>query len=196
MADTIYCKEDIKKRLEGYLEDYKLQLSLWEKVELVKKKDGSNFAYLTKSFNNATYGNADWSTNNLVYPKITVYGRSDKTGYRNYDLDCYLYLDDMKKAGDSRYTGQALTNGCVRAVYHLNADEIYQMIQDYIVHLKRTIARYEDQLKALEVVFPVINEKVQDLKATIKDLTSSYKDDIFPSSLEYALYDYVKQAIR
>lgn len=192
MSDRIYNKEDIQKRLSSYLEDNSLQLELWEKVQLLKKKDGSNFAIMSKSFNNATFTGG----NGMTHPKITVYGYSVHGGYRSYDLDCYLYLDDMKKNNDPRYTGQPLTYNCLRATYCLNADEIFQRIQDHIVSLKARIKCYEDQLAALDNIFPVIDEKVQELKALVKDLTSPYKKDIYPSSLEYALYDYIRRSIR
>ena len=86
--------ETIKNRIEYY----QVRIEAWESVERLRKKDGSDFAILSKNFKNATLLN-EYGSN-----KIRVYFHTDKNGYESDDIylnaNVYIGLEAAKTPDD------------------------------------------------------------------------------------------------
>lgn len=186
--------QDIEKQLTNYMDDYKLELELWGKVELLKKKDGSSFANMNKSFNNCKYGCERWS--DMMHPCVFVYGTDHKHGWREFKLDAFLYLDDMKKAEDPRYTDQPLiVNSFVRNTYLLTDDEIFKRIKDRMRACESAIIKYDKMIRAAAVEYDGVVEHIDNLKKAIKAACDPFKEGIYDSSLYYAFRELAKYQI-
>ena len=179
---------DVKKKLEDMLEDYKLQLSLWKKVKILKKKDGTDFANASKSFENA-----DWSTSGLdgvSHPCLYVRGRNNRGLLREYWINAYLFTDEMKDTDERKAKGTA-NYSCVRGTYVLTPDEVGAEIKHRIACIEDIVCSLEKQLEISEAVYNKFFDSVfVALKALKNDCLALRKDDgKSPTSLEYAIIE-------
>ena len=81
--ERIYNKEDAKKRMQRSVNFYQIRIEAWENVERVTKKDGSDFAILSKNFKNCEFL-TEYGSN-----KIRVHFHTNENGYEHDDI----YLD-------------------------------------------------------------------------------------------------------
>ena len=193
--DRMYNMDDLLKKLEEdkrYHADY---LELLNRVEIKRKKDGTHFANKNQTFVNGRIEIKAWQDHN--HPSFTVSGTVNGK-YSSYDMDAYLYIDDMRKAdpNDKRIEGAKDTDGFWRNTYILTTDEIIEKIEKEKVKQKAYIENYERQIENAPIVFQKVYDKVKELKELIYNECVSCRDDkIFRCSLEYALVDYVKQNV-
>lgn len=187
--------DEILKKLETNREYHVCYLELLEKIEIKRKKDGSHFQNKNQTFLNAKYtGNID---NTIKFPELQITGRTKSGRWETYTIHCYLYVDDMEK--DDIRREKALSGGYTRDCYNLTTDEIIEKIESEKEFQKQCIANCDEQIRKSKVIFDEVEKKVNSLNEFIKLATKDLRNDerkLYPSSLEYALQDYVKDNIR
>lgn len=186
MSRDIRTLEDVQKNLQRILNSLKFELSLWEKVELLKKKDGSNFQQISKSFKNATY---KCNFSNLDYPTLKVIGYNElNRAYEEYSVFCYLRIEDMSR-DDERVKDAFKPMAWGVPIYVFNADEVMNVVVTRIANIKTQIQRYEKQLSVSEAVYTkfmgAVNSAIDEMKADCKEL----RVDNCTTSLEYLMID-------
>ena len=187
MSRTIKNLEDVQNYLQRQLNQLRFELSLWEKVELLKKKDGSNFQFISKSFKNATY-QCNFS-NLLDYPTINVEGFNEFNKiYESYSLYCYQYVNEMSE-DDGRKTQGIKSNSCSRSIYIFDADEIMNLIVTHIANTKTLIRRFEEQLDFSEAIYSKFIGKVKDVINDMKNDCKDFRVDGCASCIEYLMID-------
>lgn len=190
-------KQEILNKLIADRQYYIDYLYLLEKVKFCRKKDGSVFQNINKNFENGKV--IVKSYNDSFHPSFQVSGYSESGKYCSYDFDAYLYIDDMlrKNPDDSRVKGEKATDGFWRKTYLLSVSEIGEKIEAEKQFCRDRIENYTRQIEKLEVVFPMVREKLQELKTLISENCRELRENpIFTSGIEYALFDYIRTEIR
>lgn len=182
---------DIKLELIRRIEDAKFEASLWKDVKILKKKDGTDFATRSKSFENAKWMIPSFSDE--FHPELKVMGQDSKGHWHEYVLYMYLYCDDMKPSDARKELGQKSAS-YMRATYVLTPSEAYVAIKDRIASLEASVSVLEAELREVNEIylkfFYKISEAFNDLKEDCKQYRS---DEKYPSSLEYLMCDVLKE---
>lgn len=187
--------EEIRKTLERNKDYHEGVLNLLENVKINRKKDGTHFKNKNQTFENATYtGNTE---NTIIHPILRVVGRSKDGVWISYEINCYILRDDLEKDDDRR--NNLVACSCYTPVYLMNTDEIIEAIEQEKALHERYIKECENQIEESGKIFDKISNKLEELKTLLYEeceplRTTGRKDLGFkhPSSLEYALKDYIK----
>lgn len=148
---------EAQRRLEERLNYYTARIEAWEKVERIHKKDGEDFAILSKNFTNCKliekYHNQE----------LTVYFRTDKEGYTT----------DYINLGGNVYTHEEPAD---------TADKIEKRIADkiaiyngYIETTKRGLETIDEQIKAISPELETLKKAIAEAdKTDCKYILMSY----------------------
>lgn len=141
--ERIFTIEDAKKALEKRLSYYTARVEAWEKVERVRKKDGGDFATLSKNFTNCKF--------------ITKYGTDE--------IDVYFYSpfeghnwDWLTISGNAYGTEPADT-----------ADKIAERIAERIALYNGYIETTKQGLETIGEQLEAIAPELEALKKAIKE---------------------------
>lgn len=140
--ERIYNKEDAKKRMQRSVNFYQIRIEAWENVERVTKKDGSDFAILSKNFKNCEFL-TEYGSN-----KIRVHFHTNENGYEHDDI----YLD-----GDGYGRQAATTPEAVQ-------DRITKILENY----KTWLAKDQKGLETIEQQIDDITPELETLKTFLK----------------------------
>ena len=190
-------KQEILNKLIADRQYYIDYLYLLEKVKFCRKKDGSVFQNVNKNFENGKV--IVKSYKDSFHPSFQISGYSESGKYCSYDFDAYMYIDDMRKQNpnDERIAGIKDTDGFWRNTYLLTVSEIEAKIEAEKQMCRDHIENYTRQIEKIEVVFPMVQKKMQELKTLISENCRELRENpIFTSSIEYALFDYIRTEIR
>lgn len=191
--DNIYSYEELLKVLQKDKDYYETYLEALNKVEIKRKKDGQHFVNQNQTFVNGKVVIPSYMDS--YHPVFKVYGQSKMQGYLDFSFDCYVYVDNLKD-DDERKQKAKKANSWSRETYVLSTDEIIQKLEEQKIFCKKRIENYNQQIKSSKKIFEKVNKKLCDLRKCIAD--SCYilrEDEKFPSSIEYALKDYIKYRI-
>lgn len=201
MSREIRQFEDIKNALERDINMAKFEKKLWEGVKLLKKKDGTDFAVRSKSFENASWCYESYSDE--WHPILKVSGRDDKVGYQNFQLYCYIYADELKK-DDPRKEKAHKTAPYVRDTYVYSNEEVMEMIANCIQSLDNRIKSLEKEVKISKKIYDGCIEELKKIGKKIKGKFDSFRIGDDMTSLEYYMssvienkaYEAVRGSIR
>lgn len=181
--------DDVKKALVKDLNRVKFEKELWEKVEVVKKKDGSDFAVRSKSFKNASWGIPSYSDS--FHPELSVSGFNDSNyTWETFSLNMYIYTDTLPDEDERKSLGKSAWTYS-RATYILTPDEAKSRIDGRILDLDLAIARLEKELEIADAVYcKFINAVADALEELEKDTECvRFGSNCNHSSLEYRIID-------
>ena len=179
------CLEDVKKELECRISDAKAEMNLWKNVKILKKKDGTDFANRSKSFENAKWIIPTYSDE--FHPELIVRGYGDDGQWHKDTLYMYLYCDSMSDSDARKELGKK-SSSIMRATYVLNTTEAYCAIQDRIASLAQSISIYEEELKNVDAIYNKFFDAVRSAFSTLTEDCKQYRlDEKYPSTLEYQM---------
>lgn len=141
--ERIFTIEDAKQRLEKRLSYYTARVEAWEKVERVSKKDGGDFAIISKNFANCTF-KTEYSSNYIV-----VNFKSKFEGYAS---------DEVNISGNA-YGVEACDT----------ADKIEKKIAETIEKYKGYVKTTEKGLETIAEQLEAIAPELEALKKAIKE---------------------------
>ena len=190
--------DDIKLSLTRQRDDYEFEMSLWKNVKLLKKKDGTDFASRSKSFENA-----EWDISGIArdkyHPVLRVSGWDKRGCSRHFELYMYVFTDELPSTDERKSKGQRLDPNCkfIRETYTFSPDEAYSAVQSRILFLERAIQRLDDQISVSDEVytnfFSKIDEAYKQLKTDCNRYSLRQEGGTHPCSLEYAMIDVLKE---
>lgn len=148
-----YNLDGIKTELKKRIDETQCFLKAWNAVTFPTKKDGTPFVTMSKNISGAKYGAEQYA----LQPgenKLTVYTRTELSGYKNDTIDCYnlvKYLsDETQKAKTQNYMPKQTY---LEQVYCFDIDDIKQAVADRIGYLKKQLQRQQTELQNAEQVF-------------------------------------------
>ena len=177
--------EDIRKELESRIAEYKAEIEAWRNVEILKKKDGSDFALKSKSFKNAKWYIESYSDE--FHPKLKCYGR---VGYRyvDFEIDAYIYTDNLPESDARKNLGKS-AGSFMRPTYVFSVDEVAEAIKARIAVCEKRVANVSAQLAESEVIYNEFFGSVNAALAKMRETCKKFKEDNYACSLEYLLRD-------
>jgi hypothetical protein len=185
--------EDVKRDLQNNLISYQLEFELWSKVEIVKKKDGTDFQSRSKSFKNA-----DWKIPNYsddLHPVLSVTGRDARGNYKTFTLYMYIYTDELSDADERKAKGKSYST-ISRPTYVYTPDEAYIVIKDRIMFLEKMISETKAQIEVAPYIydkfFGMIKSACLELKNMCIECGVRDESSKYPTSLEYDIFDALK----
>ena len=180
--------EDIKKEFNKRIDEHETLLKAWEKVERLTKKDGTNFAILSKNFKNATVRNNEYSLR--PDKQIHVYGITKNNAYIGEDISTTDHAD--------RYDGRAIAperiikESYLTPYYIKTVDEIFEDIEAKKEYHRKAIEGYKKQIEKSKEYYDKVNEKLLEIHDIFNNMTSKGTSSNEFLSLRYALEDVVK----
>lgn len=182
---------EITMELENRIAEHKALMDAWSKVEKVTKKDGKEFALLSKNFKNVVVRNKDYSiqSNAKELKVYCYYTRKEK----NYECNQFTY-DTMDVNEIVRYSSRGkeidesriIKEPYIEPYYIKNVSEIWEDIQNEIQYHKDRITSLEEQLKITEEKYNAITDKMNE----IQDILNTLGDN---ADLKYSLENVVKK---
>lgn len=157
--------EKIRKDFEEQISRHSAAIAAWKAVERQSKKDGSDYAVLSKNFKNA------------ALQARVLFGNDLVVGYyvgHKYETDKVNTTHSVSRGEDT--TGRTLIQpgGCLKPYYYLSVNEIFEEIGKQIEWHKKTIAEYEEALENLEATFCKFVESVNSAINTTRPIKPLY----------------------
>ena len=134
--------EDAKKKIERRIAYYQERIDAWKKVERIRKKDGGDFAILSKNFTNCKIEES------YSFKELKVYYKSNLEGYTN----------DWINISGNQYQEEADT-----------PEKIEKRIAETIERYEGYKTRSEKALATIESTLKAIEPELEKLKSVIKE---------------------------
>ena len=156
--------DSITTELNKRLDEVETKIKAWKAVKRVTKKDGSDFAVLSKNFDGATL----YDSNCHLYPskKITVCGWTKYSGW---------ITDDIHSTGTVAYEknrtvseDRIIKESMIQPYYYKTVDEIFEDIEHRIKFYEGEKAKYEADIANASKVFGTFKEKIDSALAEMK----------------------------
>lgn len=183
-------KEQIRAKLERYISEYKAKIELWQHVERITKKDGTDFQNFCKNFSNAKI-----ETGGIHDRDITVYGYriiekreqwiEDKI---STDLNVEDYVRFFSKQPEEE---RIIRERIIKDYLYLTPEETMQMIKRQIAIYRERITDYQQQLALLDNAYDVIRGETKKLYDTLKAVTGDL--GMYHNALYYALKEIISE---
>lgn len=170
MATIYYNTEELVKAIEKELDRDTAILAAWRAVTYPTKKDGSQFAVLSKNIAGATVEQWRCATQpgeNVV----TVYTHTAANGYIHDTVYAYCLIKDIKD-GDPKKE-KISKNACpkityLEQVYTYDTDDIKNAIDTRIAYLEKTIKDKRKQIKAAQKAFETFKKDYQAIRERLE----------------------------
>lgn len=148
-----YDLKDIKKELEKELSKNESYLKAWQQVTFKSKKDGKQFANMSKNIDGAKYSREEYSLQ-AGENKLVIYINDPSLGYISDHLDCYelvKYLKDPVKI--SKKENYLEKQSLLEQVYCYDLEDIKNAIKERIEHLENKIDSLKKQIAIAEMAY-------------------------------------------
>lgn len=173
--------EEIKSKLSKYIAENEEKIKLWEQVQRVHKKDGTDFANFGKNFTGCKVQEKSYSSEK----EIVVSSWTPAAGYRHDEIDIrqIVRYSKITPAPEQVQKVQYL-----EPFFDVTPDQAEALIADRIETLKQHNAEYKQQLAITDKVYSrfvfQINNALQELKDQAGDRSTLY----------YEARDYMQRA--
>lgn len=127
-------------------------LEAWKKVKHLTKKDGTEFKFISKSFENAKI---DYDI--LGRPVLKVYFHDDYNGYSNDEIDLYSRYNAYSKV--QKYHEETY----IDRVHYLTPSEAMEIISEKIKYYENVINEKKETLEKLESLYIKYTNKLKTL---------------------------------
>ncbi len=125
-------------------------LNAWKKVKRLTKKDGTEFKFISKSFENAKI-DYDFSGK----PILKVYFHDDYNGYSNDEIRLYDAYDAYSK------TQKYPENTYIDRVHYLTPLEAMEIVSEKIKYYENIINEKKETLEKLETLYIEYTNKLK-----------------------------------
>lgn len=157
-----YRLDDIIRELQDEKADAMARWKAWRKVEIARKKDGSEFQCITRALKNAKitceYG---------LHNELTVYYHTAKGGYQHDTIRAYVYRDKLPESDPRRkYTSEGYAD--------MTAEELRKAVADHMEYLSDYINQCDFDIIDAERAYPVWIERMSEAEKELKATTSAH----------------------
>lgn len=152
MEKRIYTKQDATEKMKNSVNYYAVRIAAWKNVQRVTKKDGGNFAVLSKNFVNAQFL-TEYHIN-----KIQVHFMDENGRY----CSDYISLD-----------GNAYTKEPAATTPELVQDRINKIINNYIEWMEKDQKGLDQIENQIDQITPEL-EKIKNIIDKAKEETNTH----------------------
>lgn len=175
--------EDIKKTLGKYIRENEKKIELWENVQRVHKKDGTDFANFGKNFTGCKVEQKNYSTYNDK--ELIVSDWAVGSGYIHDEIDIrQLVKYSTLRPAEDRIQKIAY----LEPFFYITPDEAEVLIKERIEKLRSLNAGYQYQLDQVDKVFSRFKYDIDNALQFLKDRAGKN------SVLYYEAREYMKAA--
>ena len=174
-----YKLNDIIEKLNKSKNDYILKIELWKKVERVTKKDGTEFAVLSKNFKNARIVPATVS----IRPAYEIQVNDFVSG--RYISDYFDITPIVRYYAGDVAPERIIKESFLEPYFNMNVEEIEKEIKRRIDKYTEYVKDYERQITEAERVFSKFSAAIE---TALKELKEEAGDN---SSLYYQCREYM-----
>ena len=204
MLTVNYTKfEELKNKRTTNAEIYKIELEILNNLNLLKKKDGSNYQNPLKMFDIETIKKHFEKKGFKMGSGSCVYLTEDEYNYKiNFSLNSisstlYLkkrvYIDELTKEEQEKITQEKiiLGGGWVRKYYNLSTvEEMQKEIEERKEVIKKWLDAENVSIKQLKKVLSLTEKYIKDVNEATKNPFKNYKETSFYKSEIASLIDY------
>lgn len=177
-------KEQIRAKLEKYISEYKAKIELWQHVERITKKDGTDFQNFCKNFSNAKIETGGIHDRDIVvFDHKIINSRMEWIEDKiSTDLNVEDYVRFFSKQPEE---SRIIRETIIKDYLYLTPDESMQLINRQIAIYQERITDYQQQLELLDNAYDVIKGETKKLYDTLKAVTGDL--GMYHNSLYYEL---------
>ena len=158
-----YRLEDILQELRDEKADAMARWEAWRKVEIARKKDGSEFQCITRALKNAKI-TCDYGIHN----ELVVYYHTAKGGYQHDTIRAYVYNEDLPDTDPRK-------NQYVGISWHdMTAEELRKSVATHLEYLSDYINQLDFDMIDAERVYPVWIERMTEAEKELKSTVSRH----------------------
>lgn len=177
--------DEVKKVLQGYINDYEAKVKAWEAVTIDKKKNGEEFSQIGRAIKGAKIG-VYYAVEDPTHPYLTIYYKT-AAEYQSDHLAIYYYLDTLTEEERSRRQ-IIYDNGILRNTSPMTAEEIRLEIVKTINNYSDEIKNLKNQLKQAEKLFTKYRKAIEKAESELNKADKVLRgESIFPTSLYFAI---------
>lgn len=166
--------DTIQTILKRRLAQNEAALKAWESVKHLTKKDGTEFKYISKSFENAKI---DYDF--LGRPILKVHFHDDYNGYSNDEIRLYDSYNKYSK------TQKYHENTYINRVHYLTPLEAMEVVSEKVKYYENVIDEKKETLEKLEALYIEYTNKLKALYNEALDKCGDNKQ--LKSSIKEAL---------
>ena len=183
-------KEEIRTKLEKYISEYQVKIELWQRVERITKKDGTDFQNFGKNFTNSRIETGLIHDRDIVvFDHKIIGGRmewiEDKIS-TDLNVEDYIKIFERQPEKD-----RIISETLIKDYLYLTPEESMQMIERQIAIYQERITDYQKQLKLLDNAYDVVMAKTKELFDTLKEVTGDA--GMYHNSLYYSLKEKIEK---
>lgn len=177
-------KEQIRAKLEKYISEYRAKIEMWQHVERIAKKDGTDFQNFCKNFENAKIETGGIHDRDIVvFDHKIINSRMEWIEDKiSTDLNVEDYVRFFSKQPEEE---RIIRERIIKDYLYLTPDETMQMIKRQIAIYQERITDYQQQLELLDNAYDVIKGETKKLYETLKAVTGDL--GMYHNSLYYEL---------
>ena len=183
-------KEEIRTKLEKYISEYQVKIELWQRVERITKKDGTDFQNFGKNFTNSRIETGLIHDRDIVvFDHKIIGGRmewiEDKIS-TDLNVEDYIKIFERQPEKD-----RIISETLIKDYLYLTPEESMQMIERQIAIYQERITDYQKQLKLLDNAYDVVMAKTKELFDILKEVTGD--EGMYHNSLYYSLKEKIEK---
>lgn len=183
-------KEEIRTKLEKYISEYQVKIELWQRVERITKKDGTDFQNFGKNFTNSRIETGLIHDRDIVvFDHKIINSRmewiEDKIS-TDLNVEDYIKIFERQPEKD-----RIISETLIKDYLYLTPEESMQMIERQISIYQERITDYQKQLELLDNAYDIITAKTKELFDTLKEVTGDL--GMYHNSLYYSLKEKIEK---
>lgn len=177
--------DDVKKVLQGYINDYEARVKAWEAVTVDKKKNGEEFSQIGRAIKGAKIG-VYYPVEESTFPYLTIY-YENSAGLQSDHLAIYYYIDKLTE--EQRSSRQIIyDNVILRNTSPMTTNEICIEIEKTITNYNDKIKNLKNQLKQAEKMFTKYRKAIEKAESELEKADKVLRGESFlPTSLYFAI---------
>lgn len=183
-------KEEIRTKLERYISEYQAKIELWQRVERITKKDGTDFQNFGKNFTNSKIETGLIHDRDLVVFDHKIINNRMEWIEDKISTDIN-FEDYVKIFARQPEENRIIREPIIKDYLYLTPDESMQLINRQIAIYQERITDYRRQLDLLDNAYDIITAKTKELFDTLKEVTGDL--GMYHNSLYYALKEKIEK---
>ena len=175
-------KDEIRKKLINQIEDYERKINLWRSVEIVKKKDGSEFVNFGKNFTNAKIVK-EWDN---LYLTVSGFDNYYHPAYISDSINLRVVCQYWK--GEKPAEERVIKEIGLLPYFYLNVEETYGEVKKIIEKYEGIVEEKKNELERLDEAYDYVVKVLDDLEVNLRRLCGC-EDSALKNSLFYELQE-------
>ena len=157
-------KDEIRKKLTKQIEDYSRKIKLWKNVEIVTKKDGTEFSAFGKNFANAKIVR-EWDN---LYIRVSEFDNAYNPAYVSDEINLRIVCQYWK--GEQPTEDRIVKVTGLLPCFYLNVEETKGEIEKLIEKYEGYIKEKQKELERLDEAYDYVAKVLEEMNGRLREL--------------------------